>query len=210
MMHNQGNLGITAGILLIIFILIGAVAGSVIINGTQNVSDLDLTKITNDVLDEITTHLQVKNVIGKYENIQGKQSIQKIAIFIKPLVSIDIDMAKIRIMISNGEDLRILFYSGQAASINSYSLFNHPLWDSMNEDTYSLISTVDDDSSMEQYHTMNKNTDMAFVILKLPTNATLVYGESLQITLTPSPGNECTITLEPPIPTTHVVSLYGY
>jgi len=210
MMHNQGNLGITAGILLIIFILIGAVAGSVIINGTQNVSDLDLTKITNDVLDEITTYLQVKNVIGKYENIQGKQSIQKIAIFIKPLVSIDIDIAKIRIMISNGEDLRILFYSGQAASINSYSLFNHPLWDSMNEDTYSLISTVDDDSSMEQYHTMNKNTDMAFIILKLPTNATLVYGESLQITLMPSPGNECTITLEPPIPTTHVVSLYGY
>jgi archaellin len=207
-MNDQGNLGITAGVLLIIFILIGAVAGSVLINGTQNLSYGDLTKITNEALDEITTYIQVKNVLAKYENFQGKQCIQKIAIFIKPLVSIDIDITKISITISNGDDLRILFYSGQVASINSYSLFAHPLWDSLSDDTYSLISTIDDDSSMVQYHTINKNTDMAFIILKLPANATLSYGESLQITLMPSPGNERTITLEPPLPTTHVVSLY--
>jgi archaellin len=208
-MNNQGNLGITAGILLITFILIAAVAGSVIINETQNFSSQDLNKITNDAVDEITTYFQIKNVVGKYENIQGKQCIQKIAILIKPLVSVNIDIAKISIMISNKEDLSIISFSGQAASIRYNSLFNHPLWDSMNESTYSLLSTVDDDCSMIQYHVINKNTDMAFIILKLPATISLVYEESLQITLVPSPGTECTVTLEPPMPTTQVVSLYG-
>lgn len=208
-MNNQGNLGITAGILLIVFILIGAAAGSVIINETQNVTNPDLYKITNDAVDEITTYIQIKNIVGKYENIQGQQCIQKIAIFIKPLVSVDIDIAKLKIMISNGDDLRILFFSGQVSSMNSNSLFNHPLWDSINDSTYGLLSTVDDDYSMTQYHVINKNTDMAFIIFKLPATAPLVYGESLKITLIPSPGTECTVTLEAPMPTTSVVSLYG-
>lgn len=208
-MNHKGNLGITAGIFLIIIILIGAAAGSVIINNTQSASNQDLTQITNEAIDEITTYFQIKNVVGKYENIQGRECIQKIAIFIKPLVSVQIDIAKINLMISSGDDLRILSFSGQVARINSSSLFTHPLWDSMDESSFSLISTVDDDCSMTDFHIINKNTDMAFIILKLPPTAPLFYGGSLQITLIPSPGNECTITLEPPLPTSHVVSLYN-
>jgi archaellin len=209
MIRNHGNIGITTGILLVIFILISAVAASVIVNNTYDTSNLDLTKITNQTIDEITTYLQVKNVVGKYENIQGKQTIQKIGILVKPLVSVDIDTAKLRIMISNGEDLRVLSNSGHITSMDSSSLFNNPLWDSINEDTFSMITITDDDSSLEQYHTMNKYTDTAFIIFSLPTNATLDYGGTLQLTIMPSPGIQRTITLEPPLPTTHVVSLYG-
>jgi archaellin len=208
-MTDTGNLGLTAGIILIIVILIAAAAGSVIIQTTQNVSNQDLTRITNDALDEITTYFQIKNVVGKYENIQGQEGIQRIALLIKPLVSLHLDIAKITIMISNGNDLRILSFSGQVAPISSYSLFGHPLWASMDEGSFSVISTVDDDNSMTDSHIINKNTDMGFIILDLPATDPLFYGESLEVTLIPSPGNECSVTLEPPLPTSRVVSLYG-
>jgi len=208
-MTDMGNLGLTAGIILIIVVLIAAAAGSVIIQTTQNVSNQDLTRITNDALDEITTYFQIKNVVGKYENIQGREGIQRIALLIKPLVSLHLDIAKITIMISNGDDLRILSFSGQVAPISSYSLFGHPLWESMDEGSYSVISTIDDDDSMTDFHIINKNTDMGFIILNLPATDPLLYGESLEVTLIPSPGNECSVTLEPPLPTSRVVSLYG-
>jgi archaellin len=208
-MTNTGNLGLTTGILLIVILFISAVAGSVIIQSTDNTSNPDLTKITNEALDEITTYLQIKNVVGKYENIQGQEGIRQIAIFIKPLVSSNIDITKLTLMISNGNDLRFLSFSGQVAPIRSYSLFSHPLWDSMDEGSYSIISTVDDDTSMTDVHLINKNTDMGFIIFTLPATDPLLYDGSMQVTLIPSPGNECSVTLEPPLPTTHVVSLYG-
>ena len=208
-MTDTGNLGLTAGIILIIVVLIAAVAGSVIIQTTQDVSNQDLTRITNDALDEITTYFQIKNVVGKYENIQGQEGIQRVALLIKPLVSLHLDIGKITIMISNGDDLRILSFSGQVAPISSYSLFGHPLWESMDEGSYSVISTIDDDDSMTDFHIINKNTDMGFIILNLPATDPLLYGESLEVTLIPSPGNECSVTLEPPLPTSRVVSLYG-
>lgn len=208
-MTDTGNLGLTAGILLIVVVLIAAAAGSEIIQTTQNVSNQNLTRITSDALDEITTYFQIKNVVGKYETIQGQEGIQRIALLIKPLVSLHLDIAKITIMISNGDELRILSFSGQVATISSHSLFNHPLWSSMDEGSYSVISTIDDDNSMTDVHTINKNTDMGFIILKLPATDPLLYGESLQVTLIPSPGNECSVTLDPPLPTSHVVSLYG-
>lgn len=207
-MNTHGNLGVTTGILLIIMILIGAVAGSVIIDETQNVSAPDLNQLTNEALDEITTYLQIKTIVGKYETVQGKQAIQKIAILIKPLVSGTIDITKVTILISHGDDLRILFFNGQVAPVRSHSVFNHPQWDTLNDSSFSLLSTIDDDSSMTQYHVMNKNTDMAFIMVNLPITAPLYYGDSLQLTLTPSPGTERTVTLEPPMPTTQIVSLY--
>ena len=208
-MTDTGNLGLTAGIILIIVVLIAAVAGSVIIQTTQDASNRDLTSITNDALDEITTFLQIKNVVGKYDNIQGQEGIQRIALLIKPLVSIHLDITKITVMISSGDDIRILSFSGQVAPIKSHSLFDHPVWDSTDEGSYSVLSTVDDDNSMTDLHLINKNTDMGFIILNLPGTDLLHYGQSLQLTLIPSPGNECSVTLEPPLPTSRVVTLYG-
>ncbi len=207
-MNDTGNLGLTTAIILIVFILIAAVAGSVIIQTTQNVSDQDLTSITNDALDEIITYIQIKNVVGKYENIQGQEGIYRIALLVKPLVSVHLDIEKMTIMISTGDDLRILPFSGQAASLKSCSLFGHPLWDTFDEGSFGVLSTVDDDNSMTDFHLINKNTDMGLIIIKLPATAPLHYDESLKLTLIPSPGNECSVTLEPPLPTTRVVTLY--
>jgi archaellin len=208
-MNNQGNLGLITGILLIGFILIGAVSASVIMNQTPSNTDTDLNHMTNEVVDEITTYLQIKNVIGKYQTIQEEQKIQQIAILIKPLISLDIDITHMTLKISNGEQLYILYYDGNAAPIGTYSLFNHPLWGTLVENTYTIMPIIDDDLSITAYHTINKNTDTAFVLIKLPNDISMKYGDNLQITLIPSPGMERTVTLEAPLPTSqHVVTLY--
>ena len=208
-MNNQGNLGLITGILLIGFILIGAVSASVIMNTTQNVSDNnDLNKITNEVVDEIITYLQFKDVVGKYQMINGEQRIQQIAILIKPLISLDIELSHMTIQLSNGEQLYILSYNGNAASINPYSVFNHPLWDTITPGTYSLLPTIDDDQSIITYQLINKNTDMAFILIKLPDDTAMKKGDYLDITILPSPGMGRTIRLEAPLPTTHIVTLY--
>ena len=207
-MNDKGNLGLITGILLIGFILIGAVSASVIMNSTTSTTDRDLNQMTNEVVDEISTYLQIKNIIGKYQTIQGEQKIQQIAILIKPLVSLDIDITHMIIKISNGEQLYILYYDGNAAPIGTYSLFNHPLWDALTENTYTIIPIIDDDCSMTTYHTINKNTDTAFILVKLPNDIAMKKGDNLQVTLIPSPGMERTVTLEAPLPTSHVVTLY--
>jgi archaellin len=207
-MNDQAKLGIFAGILLIGFILIGAVSASVIMTGSKNISEEDLNKITSEVVDEICSYLQIKHIVGKYQTIQGEEKIQKIAILIKPLVSQDIDVSRMTIELSNGEQLQLLFYNGRAESMNSHSLFEHPLWDSVTPGTFSLISTIDDDNSIINSHLINKNTDMTFILLKLPDDSAMRYGDELKVTILPSPGIGRTVTLESPLSTKHVVTLY--
>ena len=207
-MNNKGNLGLVTGILLIGFILIGAVSASVIMNSTTSSTTTDLNQMTNEVVNEISTYLQIKNIIGKYQTIQGEQKIQHIALLIQPLVSLDIDITHMTLKISNGEQLYILNYDGNAAPIGTYSLFAHPLWDTLTENTYTIIPIIDDDLSMTTYHTINKNSDTAFILVKLPNDMTMKYGDRLQITLIPSPGMERTFNIEAPLPTSHVVTLY--
>jgi archaellin len=207
-MNDQAKLGIFAGILLVGFILIGAVSASVIMTGSNNISEEDLNKITNEVVDEICSYLQIKHIVGKYQTIQGQEKIQKIAILIKPLVSQDIDISRMTIELCNGEQFQLLFYNGLAESLNSHSLFEHPLWDSLTPGTFSLISTIDDDNSIINSHLINKNTDMTFILLKLPDDSAMRYGDELKVTILPSPGMGRTVTLESPLSTKHVVTLY--
>jgi archaellin len=208
-MNDKGNLGVTTGILLICLVLIGVVSASVIINETTSVSDTDLTQITNEVVDEISSYLQIKTIVGKYQTIQGEQKIQKIAILIKPLISLNIDITHMIIKISNGEQLYLLYFNGNTSPIGSYSLFDHPLWGTLTETTFTLIPLIDDDNSMTIYHFINKNTDNAFLLIKLPDDCTMKKGDIVQVTLLPSPGVERTVLLEAPLPTSHIVTLYG-
>jgi archaellin len=64
-MNTEGNLGLISGILLIVFILIGATAASVIMNGKTDVSEEDYTKIVNEVVDELSNYIKINDVVGK-------------------------------------------------------------------------------------------------------------------------------------------------
>jgi archaellin len=207
-MNNQGNLGITTGILLIGFLLIGAVSASVIINTTQTVSsDKDLNKITNEVVDKICSYIEIKDIVGKFQQVQGQQKITQLLILINPLISQQIDIKHMTIKLTDGEQLRFLYFNGNVNTVNSYSLFDHPSWNTITPDTYSILSVIDDDGSITSSHVFNKNTDLAFIQIKLSPEAALIKGDSLQITILPSPGMERTVTIEAPLPTTHVVTL---
>jgi archaellin len=207
-MNDQAQLGIITVILLIGFILIGAVSASVILTEQNNISEQDLNKITNEAVDEICSYIQIKHIVGKYQTIQGEQKIQKIAFLIKPLVTQEIDVFHMTIQLSNGEQLRLVSYNGYAESIHSYSLFEHPLWNTVATGSFSLLSTIDDDNSIINSHLINKNTDMAFILLKLPNDMTIGYDDELEVTILPSPGIGRTVTLEPPMPIKNVVTLY--
>lgn len=207
-MDNNAQLGTIAGILLLVFILIGAVSASVIITDSPITSEEDLTKITDEILDELCSYLQIKQIVGKYQTIQGQQRINKIAILIKPLVSQTIDLSHMTLELSDGNNYRILFYNGTAGSIRSQSLFEHPTWNNLTNGTYGLLSTIDDDNSIITTHKINDYTDMAFIIIKLPDNAALTQDTQLVLTLRPSPGIGRTVTLEAPLPIKNVVTLF--
>jgi len=207
-MNNHGNLGLLTVILLITFVLIGAVSASVIMNKTTSVSNTDLNRLTNEIVDEITSYLQIKTIVGQYQTIQGNQRIQKIAVMIKPLISQTIDLTHMIIEVSTKEQFFVLYFNGNVSPLGSYTVFDHPLWGTLTQDTYSVIPILDDDSSMVTYHSINKNTDSAFLLVQLPDACTMQKGDVVQITLQPSPGAERTVVLEAPLPISHVVTLY--
>jgi archaellin len=207
-MDNHAQLGTTAGILLLIFILIGAVSASVIIADSPITSENDLTNMTNEIVDELCSYLQIKQIIGKYQTLQGQPRINKIAILIKPLVSQTIDLSHMTLELCDGENYQILFFNGTVGSIRSQSLFEHPAWDNLTNGTYGLLSTIDDDNSIINVHVINEYTDMAFIIVKLPDNRALPQDTQLVLTIRPSPGIGRTVTLEAPLPIRNIVTLF--
>lgn len=207
-MNNQAQLGLITVILLLGFLLIGAVSASVLLTEKEELSEEDLNNLTNEVVDELCSYLEIKQIIGKYQMIQGEQNINKIAILIQPLVTQDIDISSTTITLCDGEQLYLLFYNGQSSSIASNSLFEHSIWEKIPNGSFSVLSTIDDDSSIIQSHLLNKNTDMAFILVKLPENMTMQYEDEIKMTIQPSPGVGRTVTLESPIPIKTVVTLY--
>ena len=206
-MNIRGGLGITTAIVFISFLLIAATAATVIMGNQKEISEEDYERIVEEAVDEISTYIQIKDTIGRYYLTDGEQRIQKIALLITPLISLDTDISSLTIKISNGEQIRILYYSGQAAFIQSQSLFEHSLWDETTEETFSMIVTHDKDRSITEYATLNENTDMTYIIIKLPDGFTMKKGDAITITLFPSTGITRTKTLVAPLPIHPIVSL---
>jgi len=159
-MNNQGATGIATAIILISFILIGATAASVIMGDSGNNPEENYEEILEEALDEVSTYIQIKDVLGKYNSATEEQHIQKIAILIKPLFSIDIDASELMIKLNNGKQIKMLYYNRQAKFISSNSLFEHPMWTTMRDTDFGFIVILDKDQSIIDYGTINDNTDM--------------------------------------------------
>lgn len=206
-MNNQGVTGIATAILLISFILIGATAASVIMGDSGNNPEENYEEILEEALDEISTYIQIKDALGKYNSTTEEQHIQKIAILIKPLFSIDIDASKLVIKLNNGKQIKMLCYNRQAEFISSNSLFEHPIWTTMTDTDFGFIVILDKDQSIIDYGTINDNTDMTYIIIKLPNDFTMKKGDTLELTLSPSTGVTKTINLKAPLPIKQIVAL---
>jgi len=127
-MNKLGSIGITTGVLLIGLIIITATAASVINNQTGGISEENIEHMLDEVLNEITTYIQIKDKIGKYYTTNNQKQIEKIAILIKPLISQNIDISDLTIKLCNGEDIKILTYSKNSEVIGSEKLFDHKIW----------------------------------------------------------------------------------
>ena len=206
-MNNQGATGIATAILLISFILIGATAASVIMGDSGNNPEENYEEILDEALDEISTYIQIKDALGKYNSTTEEQHIQKIAILIKPLFSIDIDASKLVIKLNNGKQIKMLYYNRQAEFISSNSLFEHPIWTTVTDTDFGFIVILDKDQSIIDYGTINDNTDMTYIIIKLPNDFTMKKGDTLELTLSPSTGITKTINLKAPLPIKQIVAL---
>ena len=207
-MNNQGATGIATAIILISVILIAATAASVILSNPEEIpNEADFEEMLDEVVDEISTYLQVKDMMGKYYPIGETLRIQKIAILIKPLFSIDLDISELMIKLHNGEQVRILYYGEQAEFISSYSLFEHPLWNNIDNNEFGFIVTLDKDRSLVDYDNINENTDLAYIAIKLTEDFAMKKGDTMTITLFPSTGISRTLTFTAPLPIKRVVYL---
>jgi archaellin len=210
-MNNSGSTGITAVIILLAIMLIGVTAMSVISGDTtdrETLTGVDLEETVEDVLNEITTYLSIKDKIGKYYGTPHNYKVEKIAIMISPLVSQQINVSGLTIKINDGENVRILIYNGSVEPIGANTLFEHPIWDELTDGTYGYITTHDKDDSITDFDTINSNTDMAYIIIELHGSFKMSKGETMAVTLFPEIGIQKTVFLEVlDLPIKKVISL---
>lgn len=185
--------------IILIGVILSAIAAASIITGEtqQTTTEENTDKMVNQVIDEITTYIQIKDQIGKFYKTYGEYKIEKIGILIKPLIPQDIDITGLTIKLTNGYDVKILNYSGKAEFIGKNSLFEHDIWDEITYDSYGFIVTVDKDRSLVDYNILNG--DMTYVIIKLDESFSMPQRGSLTVTLFPSSGIVRTTTLEAPM-----------
>jgi archaellin len=222
-MNNLGSSRISTAILLVTFLLVAVTIASVITGrsgidfsskkdndywgknvGFDDSLNKDMEKILNDVLDDITTYIKILDKMGKFYDIDDQLKIQKIVIMIKPLIIQDIDISDLTIKINNGENVRVLDYSGNAEYIESNPLFEHLIWEKTSVNNFSLIITKDKDRSLINNNVIND--DMAYIIIKLSEDFFMVKGDSLIVTLFPSSGITRTTLLEAPLPMNRVIT----
>lgn len=209
-MNNWGSNKITTVIVLMCFMLIAATVVSVIgsdpADGDPSPEE-EMDQMLEEILSEITSYLQIKDRMGKYHGGPHQQKIEQVAIMIKPLFTQEIDISELTIKICDGNTLKILNYSGESELIGTNGLFGHSIWDTLSEDNFGFVVTHDTDNSLTDFNTINKNTDMAYLIFKLSEDMPMSKGDTIVVTLFPSSGIEKTILLEAPLPMKSIVSL---
>ena len=207
-MKSWGSSGIATVIILIAIMLIVVTVAAVLSEETNTTSteEQDLEQMTQEIIDEITSYIQIKDQKGKYYKTDNVQKIQKIALLISPLVSQNIDMTQLTIQIDNGEMVRMLYYNSASAKIGSQSLFEHTLWDDINAENFGLISIMDLDESITNYQVLNENRDNAYLIFKLPTDMQMSKYDTIKVTLFPSSGIKRTTILKAPMPMKSVIT----
>jgi archaellin len=199
--------GITTLILLISLTLIGVTVASIITGeNTGAATEENYDQITKEIIDEISTYIQIKDQKGKYYEINGEQRLERIVLWISPLVTQDIDVSQLTIQLDNGKDVKLLVYTGNAEDLDSNSIFNHHIWYNMDGSNFGFISIIDLDGSLVDYNTINDYSDNVYIVFKLPSDMTMVKNEKLTVTLFPSTGITRTTVLEAPLPIKPVVT----
>ena len=199
--------GLTSAILIVSLLLISITVAEVITSETTgSISEQDLEQMTQETIDEISTYILIKDKIGKFREIDDDLKIEKIALWITPLITQEIDVKQLTIKLNNGESVIFLTYSNNSVALEQYSLFEHSIWNIINGSNFGFISIVDMDESLVYYDSFNDYSDNAYVVFRLPESMTLSKHEKIIITLFPSTGITRTIELKAPLPIKSIVT----
>ena len=202
----EGSIGISTVILIIGILLVAATVGSVITEPPQNLTEEDINQLMDDVVKEISSYIQIKEVIGKFYPSENGLTIQKIILLVTPLCHGDFDLNDMIIQLQSKNAITTLYYN-QHAVVARGNLFSEEYWNRDSSEVYSCLVTLDKDFSISQYDTLNEPSDMAYLTLNLPNEMFLQKGDKLTISMIPSSGVMRTIFIEAPLPMSLVVRL---
>jgi len=206
-MKSWGSTGIIVLIVLIVTMLVAITAASVLSEeATSTTTEEDYEQMLEDAVNEISRYLLVKEQLGKYSNFNGERQIEKIVLWITPLVEQDIDMSQLTIELNNGESLMMLTYS-DSNSMESNSIFEQSIWDSLDGTNFALIPIIDLDDSLVNSDAFNDASDNAYLVFELPTGMTMSKYDEMVVKLVPSLGIARTLYLKVPFSTKNVVPL---
>ncbi|KYK22575.1 hypothetical protein AYK24_01930 [Thermoplasmatales archaeon SG8-52-4] len=201
-------IGITSIILLISLLLSGLIVATVITNNSSQIeTEEDYMQMIDEIIDKTSTYIQIIEQKGIYNNINQERKIDRIILYISPMISQNIDVSQLKIQLNNEETIRFLKYSGNVKNLETYSIFNHPIWDSIEDNSFGFISIIDLDESLLNGNILNDYSDHVYVVFKLPDDMTIAKNEQLIVTLFPSTGITRTIILQAPFSTKSIVDL---
>jgi len=199
--------GLTGLVLIVSLFLIGVTVADVITSETTgSISEQELEQMTEETIEELSTYILIKDQLGKFIEIDGELKIEKIALWLSPLITQEIDVKQLTIQLNNGESVLFLAYSNNSVALGQYSLFENPIWNNINGSNFGFISIVDMDGSLANYDSFNDCSDNAYVVFKLPESMTLGKHEKITVTLFPSTGITRTVELKAPLPIKSVIS----
>ena len=199
--------GLTSVILIVSLFLIGITVADVISGDTtDSISDQQLEQMTEEAIDELSSYILIKDQIGKYIDICGELKIEKIALWITPLVTQNIDVSQLTIQINDGNSVVLLKFGNNSENLGSNSIFDNIVWNDLNGSNFGFISIIDMDKSLVDYNTLNDCSDNAYVVFKLPDSISFKKHDKIVVTLFPSTGITRSIELKAPLPIKSVVS----
>jgi archaellin len=197
---------LTSVILIVSLFLIGITVADIISGDpTETISDQQLDQMIEETTDELSSYILIKDQIGKYYETDGELRIEKIALWITPLVSQEIDVSQLTIQIYDGENVLFLKYTNNSKNLGSFSLFQNILWENLNGTNFGFISIIDMDDSLVNYHTLNDCSDNAYIVFILPDSISFEKHDKIIVTLFPSTGITRSIELKAPLPIKSVV-----
>ena len=198
--------GLTSMILIVSLFLIGITVADIISGDpTGTISNQQLDQMAEETIEELSSYILIKDQIGKYNETNGELKIEKIALWITPLVTQVIDVSQLTIQILDGENVLFLRYTNNSENLGHYSLFENKIWENLNGTNFGFISIIDMDDSLVNYHILNDCSDNAYVVFRLPETISFNKHDKIIVTLFPSTGITRSIELKAPLPIKSVV-----
>jgi archaellin len=206
-MKSTISLGITIIAAVILFFLIATTASSIIDPNSDDITEEDIEKMIKESVDDIASYINIDEILAKYEIIDQYRQIKKISIQITPLFTKQINIEDMIIELNDGNQIITQYFKYNYGNLRDYTLFNQPIWDNLNESSFSICSILDKDESINKYNSLNDHTDRAYLLIKIPNDMMIQKGDNLKISIYPSTGVIKTLSLNIPFSIDPIVNV---